>query len=175
MEEQQQPHAASEPSAADDSQELTSARAEAVDNLAGWKRANADYANLKKDMERMREEFTKFACGSLVAELLPVLDSFRKAAAGLPTGADGGPPDVAQLQQWVGGVDRIRQQLETVMKKAGVTAIEAAGAEFDPALHEAMMTRRQEGVASGQVVEVLETGYRLHDRVLRAAKVIVAE
>ena len=155
--------------------ELATARAEAADNLAGWKRANADYANLKKDMERMRGELIRFACGSLIAELLPVLDSFRKAAAGLPVGAEGRPPDVTQLQQWAGGVDRIRQQLEAVTKKAGVTAIEEVGVAFDPVLHEAVMARKQVGTDPGRVIEVYETGYKHHDRVLRAAKVIVSE
>jgi molecular chaperone GrpE len=155
--------------------DLVQARAEAADNLAGWKRANADYANLKKDMERMREELVKFACSSLVAELLPVLDSFRKAAAGLPVGDASRPPDVARFQQWAGGIDRIRQQLETAMKKAGVTAIGAVGDAFDPVLHEAVLTRKQLGTEAGQVIEVHETGYKLHDRILRAAKVIVSE
>lgn len=151
--------------------ELADTKAKADEYLSGWKRALADYANLQKAAERSREELSKFACAGLVGEMLPVLDGFRKAADHVPPAG----ADEASLRQWIEGVKLIEQQLETVLKKAGLTAIDGTGAAFDPSVHEAMMTRKEDGAGSGQVIEVLEAGYRLHDKVIRAAKVVVSE
>ncbi len=151
--------------------ELALFKARADEYLAGWKRALADYANLQKAAEKAREDLVKFACAGLVGNLLPVLEGFRKAAGQVPQpGAD-----EAALRQWIEGVRLIEQQLENVLKKAGLTAVAETGAAFDPVVHEAMMTRKQDGVEPGQVIEVLEAGYRLHDKVIRAAKVVVSE
>jgi molecular chaperone GrpE len=151
--------------------ELAVAKKQAEEYLNGWKRAMADYANLQKETLRFREEFAKFACAGLIGEMLPVVDAFKKALAAEPKPTEG---DTA-TRKWIDGVKNIRQQLEAALKKAGLTAIEEVGVAFDPAQHEAMMTRKQEDIGSGQVVEVLEPGYRLNDRVIRAAKVVVAE
>ena len=130
----------------------------------------ADYANLKKESERAQTEFAKFAAARLATELLPVLDGFRKAFA---------PPADGKEQQygksWADGVAAVRAQFESVMRNAGVTAIDAADVPFDPACHDAMMTEKRAGAASGAVIKVLEHGYKMHDRVLRPAKVVVAE
>ncbi len=176
MEEQQkdQNQTAAAP-AAPPEDELAKARAEAADYLAGWQRAKADYANLKKEMERAREELVKYACAGFISELLPVVDNFKKAAAHEPKFDATPPPDAGQLKQWAAGIGQIRQQIDTVLKKAGVTAIEETGIAFDPSIHEAMMTRKQEGAAPDLVIQVLEPGYKLHDKVLRPAKVIVSE
>ncbi len=151
--------------------ELAAAKAKADAYLAGWKRALADYANLQKAAEKSREDVVKFACAGLVGSLLPVLEGFRKAAGQVP------PPeaDAAALRQWIEGVKLIEQQLENALKKAGLTAIAETGAAFDPVVHEAMMTRKQDGAEAGKILEVLEAGYRLHDKVIRPAKVVVSE
>ena len=163
------------PPAAADSQapgdELAQAKAKADEYLAGWKRALADYANLQKAADKAREELSRFACAGLVGELLPVLDGFRKAADHAPAAG----ADEASLRQWIDGVKLVEQQLETVLKKAGLAAVAETGTAFDPTVHEAMMTRKQEGAEPGQVIEVLEAGYKLHDKVIRAAKVVVSE
>jgi len=160
---------APETAAAPPPDELAEARAKAEEYLAGWKRAMADYANLKKETEKQREEFFRYACAGLVSELLPVIDAFRKAAAAEPKPGD------ANAAGWIEGIGRIRQQLDGVMRKLGLKAIDATGIPFDPLYHEAMMTRKEEGAESGRVVQILEAGYQLHDKVLRAAKVTVAE
>jgi molecular chaperone GrpE len=147
--------------------ELAEAKALADEHLHGWKRAMADYANLKKETEAARADVHKFACVSLAAELLPVLDSFRKASQEKPE-------DSSKLAQWADGIARIRDQFESIMRKAGVEAIDKTGVPFDPNIHEAMSTKSVEGVPPDQVVEVLIPGYRMHDRVIRAAKVVVS-
>lgn len=151
--------------------ELSVSKARADEYLAGWKRALADYANLQKAATKSREDLVKFACANIVGDLLPVLEGFRQAADHLPPAG----ADEAALRQWIDGVKLIEQQLENVLKKAGLTPVAETGAPFDPVVHEAMMTRKQDGAEPGQVLEILQAGYRLHDKVIRPAKVVVSE
>lgn len=136
--------------------------------LEGWKRAMADYANLKRDTERLREEFAKYAAASLIAELLPVFDNLQQAVAAKPSSSEA-------AAQWVEGVGHIASRFDKALRDAGVSRIEDSGARFDPTLHEAMLIESHEALESGTVVRVLETGYALHDKVLRPAKVVIAE
>jgi molecular chaperone GrpE len=142
---------------------LVEAQAKAEEYLAGWKRATADYANLKRESERAREEFGKYAAAALVNELLPVYDNLRKALMQRPA------------DKWADGIAHVASQFEKTLRDSGVAAIEETGVPFDPVRHEAMLTETHEGVASGTVVKVLESGYLLHEKVLRPAKVTVAE
>jgi molecular chaperone GrpE len=181
MEDQQnnqaeEPVAQAEPATPESQDPLAISKAQADEYLAGWKRAMADYANLKKEAERGQGELAKYASGNMVTELLPVIDSFSKAMAQKPQFGDGVQVDPAKLVQWIDGVGHISDQLANVLSRAGVTAIDKAGIPFDPAVHEAMMNApADKDHPSGTVTKVLESGYKLHDRVLRAAKVIVAE
>ena len=149
--------------------ELAQAKAQAQEYLDGWKRAKADYANLQREADRARGELARFVAAGLVTELLPILDNFRKASGQKPAF------DAKQVEQWVNGIELIHTRFETVLKNAGVSAIDMEGVPFDPSSHEAMMSEKREGASPGSVLKVLEPGYRLHDRVLRPAKVIVAE
>lgn len=151
--------------------ELAVSKAKADEYLSGWKRALADYANLQKAAEKAREDLVKFACANMVGSLLPVMEGFRQAANHVPPAG----ADEAALRQWIDGVKLIEQQLESVLKKAGLTSVAETGTPFDPAVHEAMMSRKQDGAEPGLVVEILEAGYRLHDKVIRPAKVVVSE
>ncbi len=161
------------PAAADD--ELAKAKAQADEYMAGWKRAMADYANLKKDMERDRSELAKYAAAGLVEKLLPTVESLRKAADQKPV-ADGQPLDETRVKQWIDGIGHVRAQLESALASAGVAAIDKAGVPFDPAMHDAMMMQKAEGGhPPGTVAKVLEPGWKLHDRVIRPAKVVVTE
>jgi molecular chaperone GrpE len=155
---------------------LAAANAKADEYLAGWKRAAADYANLQKDMARQREEMAKYACGNLLMGLLPALDGFRDATAHAPSPNADGSYDSGAVAKWMAGMGLVRGNFETVLRNAGVTAIDETGVTFDPSCHEAvMMEKPEKPELSGQVLKVLQAGYRLHDRVLRAAKVVVAE
>jgi molecular chaperone GrpE len=168
--------AQAEPAAAEPQDELAVAKAQAEEYLAGWKRAMADYANLKKEAERGQGEIAKYACGNIVTELLPVTDSFAKAMAQRPHFGDGVQVDPAKITLWMDGVGHISDQLAKTLSRAGVTAIDKADVPFNPEIHEAMMNAPADAEhPSGTVTKVLEAGYKLHDRVLRPAKVIVAE
>lgn len=159
------PQPAPEAPAADDLQKKCD------EYLAGWKRAMADYANLKKDMERERADLAKYAVAGFVGKLLPTIESFRKAAEQLPAE----PYDAAKTKQWIDGVGHIRSQLDAAIASAGVAPIDQDGVPFDPNFHDAMMMEKREGSAPGTVLKVLEPGWKLHDRVIRPAKVVVAE
>ncbi len=155
-----------EPAASPLQQELEAARAEAASNLDGWKRAKADYLNLKRDAERERVELAKFANLAFIIDLLPVLDNFSRAMQHLP-------PPAAQTE-WVQGVQSIRKQLQDALSGMGVQEVGAEGT-FNPELHEAVATEAHEGIASGTVIEVIQSGYTLHGRLIRPAKVKAAK
>ena len=144
--------------------------------LEGWKRALADYDNLKKANERDRADQVHYAVGDFVRTLLPVMDSWSKAEAHRPAPKDDGSHDAAACNQWMEGMSHVRKQFESALAKAGVMPINEVNVLFDPNLHEAMMMQpAPEGVAPHTVLQILEPGVKLHDRVLKPAKVTVAE
>lgn len=172
----QQTNPAAEPAATPEPahDELSVAKAQAEENMAGWKRAMADYANLKKETERVTADLAKYAVAGFVERLLPTVESLRKAADQRPYNA-GEPLDETRVKQWIDGIGHVRSQLESALASAGVTAIDKADVPFNPAEHDAMMMEKKDGVAAGTVLKVLEPGCKLHDRVIRPAKVVVAE
>ena len=148
--------------------------AKCAEYKSGWLRATADYANLKKEMEQQRLDMSKYASAGMINELLPIIDNLRKAAAHEPQPAEGAElsPDV---KQWAEGIKAVRQQFDSVLVKVGVEFIDKAEVEFDPNIHEAVMTKEVEGVEAGQVVEILEAGCKLYDRVIKPARVAVSK
>jgi molecular chaperone GrpE len=163
------------PAAEPQQDELAKAKAEAEEYLSGWKRAMADYANLKKDMERQRDELSKYVLAGFIEKLLPTVDSLNKAVEQQPQLKEGEPVDVNKVTQWISGVGYTRSQIDMVLGAAGITPIKDQDVPFDPSLHEAMMAEKHAKAAPGTVIKVLQTGYKMHDRVLRPAKVVVAE
>lgn len=161
--------------AAPEETELDRARREAAEYLDGWKRATADYANLKKDMGRQNEELSKYILAGFLEKFLPSVESFNKAVEQQPKIKEGEPVDLKQMEKWIEGVGFIRTQIEIALSAAGVVPIKEAGVSFDPVLHEAMMVEKNDQSEPGLVLKILEPGYKLYDRVLRPAKVIVAE
>jgi len=141
---------------------LTEARAKAEANLAGWQRAQADFINYKKRSEQEKQELGKFANSVLILNLLPVLDDFERAFSSLP-------PKTAKLS-WVDGIKLIERKLWAVLQAQGVSPIKALGEPFDPTLHEAV---RQDKGKEGIVIEEIQKGYMLEDRVIRPAMVVV--
>ena len=132
--------------------------------LANWQRAEADLANLRRRTEQERAELARFANASLIAKLLPIVDDFDRAIEAMP--------QKEGLESWIEGVKLIDHKLRSLLEQEGVTAIEALGREFDPHVHEAVLREDGEGDVD-VVVEELQKGYRLHDRVLRPAMVKV--
>lgn len=139
---------------------------EAAEHYDRYLRALADFENYRRRVQREREEWTRLAQERLLRDLLPVLDNFDRA---LQT-----EPDRGQLQGFVAGIELIRRELLKVLERIGVTPFSAVGEPFDPQRHEAVMRVETVEVPSQTVVEEIERGYLLGDRVLRPARVKVA-
>jgi len=139
----------------------------AEENLQGWQRAKADYQNLVRRQAQESENHAKFANEQLVLEILPLLDNFNHALNHLPS-------ELAD-NNWVKGVMFIKNQLENILESQGVKAIECDGQEFDPAKHEAVAKEKaKDPKKKNRILEVLQTGYMMKDKVIRAARVKVA-
>ena len=143
-------------------QALAEEKAKAEANLANWQRSQADFINYKRRSEQEKEEIGKFANSILMLSLLPILDDLERAF-------DSIPPHLAQLT-WVDGIRLIERKLQSSLEAQGLSPIKAIGEPFDPNLHEATMYRKGE---EGMVIEELQKGYMLHDRVIRPAMVVV--
>ncbi len=141
---------------------LAEEKAKAEANLANWQRAQADFINYKRRSEQEREEVSKFANAMLMINLLPILDDLERAFTSIP-------PRIAKLS-WVDGVRLIERKLQASLEALGLSPIKAVGEPFDPKLHEAAMHGKgKEGI----VIEELQKGYKLHDRVIRPAMVVI--
>jgi molecular chaperone GrpE len=141
---------------------LAEAEAKAEANLAGWQRAQADFINYKKRAEQEKQELGKFANSVLILSLLPVLDDFERAFSSIP-------PKM-EKQSWLEGIKLIERKLWAVLEAQGLSPIKALGEPFDPTLHEAV---RQDKGQEGIVIEEIQKGYLLEDRVIRPSKVVV--
>jgi len=132
-------------------------------------RTAADLDNYKKRAAREKQEAIKHANESLLGKLIPVLDNFEMAlAAASSTNAE----SADSLQQ---GVSMIQQQLKQALADASLEEINATGQPFDPNYHEAVSQQESTEVPEGHVLQQLRKGYKLRDRLLRPATVIVAK
>ena len=143
-------------------QALAEEKKKAEANLANWQRAQADFINYKRRSEQEKEEIGKFANTILMLNLLPILDDLERAFTSIP-------PQIARLT-WVDGIKLIERKLQASLEAQGLSQIKALGEPFDPRFHEAAMHGKgKEGI----VVEELQKGYMLHDRVIRPTMVVV--
>ncbi len=143
---------------------LTALQRERDEYLALAQRAQADFENYRKRAAREAAAATQRAKSGLVGELLPVVDNLERA---LGSAAEG-------EEHLAAGVKLVHSELVSVLNRNGVEQFDPAGEKFDPAVHEALSTREQEGSDSGVVLDVVEKGYRLNGNVLRPARVVVS-
>ena len=160
---------AAEPLSPEQIEELKSRAAKADENWERLLRVTADLENFKKRAARERQEAVKFANEGLIQKLVGVLDNFEMALAA----AQNNP--AAEAQSVRDGVAMIQQQLKTVLTDAGVEEVDATGKTFDPNLHEAVSQQETAAAPEGQVVQQLRKGYKLRERLIRPATVIVAK
>ncbi len=143
-------------------QALAEEKKKAEANLANWQRAQADFINYKRRSEQEKEEIGKFANTMLMLNLLPILDDLERAFTSTP-------PQMAKLT-WLDGIRLIERKLRASLEAQGLSQIKALGEPFDPKFHEAAMHGKgKEGI----VIEELQKGYMLHDRVIRPTMVVV--
>ncbi len=169
---------------------LVEAEAKRDEYLDLLQRVQADFENYRKRAARDQERLVALAHERLVRELLPVLDDLERAAqppvrdsgpregvwgnrVEVPPAIEGQPDPLSQLDALREGVQLVQKALRQALAKEGLAEIPTAGA-FDPHVHEALLTQPSADSEPGSVLEVVQRGYRLGDKVVRPARVIVA-
>lgn len=128
-------------------------------------RARADFSNFRRRTQQEQEEQAKFATALLVAEFLPILDNFERALETIP--------GELRFFSWLQGVDLVHQMARNVLEKRGLEPIDTHEKPFDPNYHEVVMREGEDDGSDVVVLEELQKGYVMHDRVLRPSLVKV--
>ena len=131
------------------------------------RRARADFANYKRRTDVERAEQAQNARAEVLLRFLPVLDDFQRAVQA--------PPSDSSVRDWVQGVLLIERKLRAIVEAEGLQRIEAEGAEFNPWEHEAVSYQASPELEDGKILFVFREGYRLGERVIRPAQVVVAK
>ncbi|HEY5752268.1 MAG TPA: nucleotide exchange factor GrpE [Chthoniobacterales bacterium] len=129
-------------------------------------RTQADFENFRKRAAREKEDAAKYANTSFLERLIPVLDNFELGLAAARTDATS--------SAILAGMEMVLKQMQDFLSESGVQAIDAAGQVFDPHLHEALASEPSDDVEEGKVLRQIRKGYRLRDRLIRAANVVVS-
>ena len=145
--------------------ELRAARDEVEANFARYQRLAADFENYKRRTRQELADRTQYANEELLRKLLPILDNLRRALDHAPEGID---------RNWFDGLRMVVRQFEDTLQAQGVSPISAVGEKFDPSQHEAIAREETDEHEEGTIVEEMQPGYRLHERVLRPTLVKVA-
>jgi molecular chaperone GrpE len=150
-------------------EELKARAARADENWDRLLRTTADFENFKKRAARERIEIAQATSAAHIQRLLPVLDHFEMAQAAAQNAGDD------KLTSLQAGVAMVQQQLKTILTESGLEEIDAAGKPFDPALHEAVSQQETAAIPEGHVIQQLRKGYKIRERLLRPATVVVAK
>jgi molecular chaperone GrpE len=145
---------------------LEKAEGQAEDLRDKWMRARADLANYRRRAEQEREEVAKFGTVLLLSRILPIIDDLERALQTVPREMMG--------FTWLNGIVLIQRKLQAILEVEGVREIVTEGVNFDPNLHEAVLYQESSEHGEGYILEELQKGYLLHDRILRPALVKVA-
>jgi molecular chaperone GrpE len=141
---------------------LAYTKQKADEYLDSWKRAQADFLNYKRRTEQEKREMGIYANTQLILALLPVLDDFERAFNSIS--------HKHAKTDWMDGIRLVEKKLKTVLEAQGLSPIKAVGETFDPNLHEALMhTKGEDGI----VVQEMQKGYKLNDKVIRPSQVAV--
>jgi len=148
------------------SQKLDELRETNDHNVDATQRAQAELANYRKRSDEERITHQQYANSRLIIRLLPIVDELEMA---LNLCEDNDSND-----SWVDGVRLIHRKVTQLLESEGLDKIESIGEAFDPLQHEAVSTAESEEVEAGYIVEVLRNGYKLHERIIQPAQVVVA-
>jgi molecular chaperone GrpE len=142
-------------------------KAQAAENLDGWQRARAEFANYKRRVEAERAELTASAGAEALKRVLPAVDDFERAMQTLP--------DDLKDHPWISGVVMVQRKLNAALEQTGITPLVInPGDAFDPNIHEAITHEDSDQFGSEQIIGEVQRGYKIGDRVLRPAMVRVA-
>jgi molecular chaperone GrpE len=146
--------------------ELGGMTLKAEEYLDGWQRARAEFANYKKRVLRENTDIRQMARGEVIKLYLDIADDLERALQEKPESGEEGT--------WADGIEIIFQKLRTRLEAEGIKPMNPLGEEFDPNIHEALMKEESAEYESGQIIEVMQEGYWIGEKVLRPALVRVA-
>jgi molecular chaperone GrpE len=129
-------------------------------------RKTAEFDNFRKRVDRDRKDMIEWASADVINDVLAIADDFDRALAA---------PAPPEANAYKAGLELIQRQLAEMLKKRGVTTVDALGADFDPHLHQAVAYEEVPGAREGEVVDVMAKGYKLGEKLLRPALVKVAK
>jgi molecular chaperone GrpE len=158
---------ATSPAQLENADELRKKATERDEFLGLLQHVRADFANYQKRVQKEMEGTRRYATQSFVTDLLPVVDNLERAVQAAGSGA--GPNGLLD------GIRLVHQQFQGILARHGVQPIAADGLAFDPSAHEAVLEQPSADKPARTILQVLEKGYTLHDRVIRPAKVIVSK
>jgi len=134
--------------------------------LEGWQRERADFQNFRKRIERDQEVSKQMITANVIKRFLPIIDDMDRAMKNCPT--------CEEAVAWTDGIELIHRKLQTILESESVVEIEAEGQFFDPQFHEAISHEECDDLESGKIIDVIQKGYMIGDRVIRPALVRVA-
>lgn len=147
--------------------ELSACKKQAAEYLEGWQRAKADLINFKREAEEKRREHVRYAAEDIISQCIPILDSFDMAFRNKEAWEQA-------PENWRRGVEYIQQQFLSMLRDNGVIPVSPEGELFDPAQHDSAGTKSVDSPEhEGIILSVVQRGYKLHDKLIRAPKVIV--
>lgn len=154
---------------AEDAEEKATEEASAEEQESErYMRLMAEFQNFKRRAAKEKTDIHAFANERIVSDLLPVLDNFERAL-----GQEAEASENEELKNYAKGMELIFEQLKAALEKAGVKEIEALGEDFDPNVHNAVMTEQTDEYEDGKISKVMQKGYKLNDRVVRPSMVAV--
>jgi molecular chaperone GrpE len=135
--------------------------------LDGWQRERAEFTNFKKRKERESQQLQHNITGNITRKYLEIIDDLERALQNQPEEGEGA--------SWAEGIELVYRKFKTALESEGVVPMQVEGQQFDPNLHEAISQEPSEEFESGQIIEVLRSGYMIGERVLRPASVRIAQ
>jgi molecular chaperone GrpE len=148
-------------------EEILTLQQQSGEYLDGWQRERAEFTNYKKRTDRERQQLQENISGNIVRKYLEIIDDLERALQNKPTNDDGAT--------WAEGIELVYRKFLTAVEAEGVVPMAVANQQFDPNLHEAISQEPNDDFESGQIIEVVRSGYMLGDRVLRPATVRIAQ
>jgi len=141
---------------------------EAEEYKQGWQRALADYTNLQKETKNKMAEWVQMSEKQILEEFIPVYDNFKAAYRSKKT--EGWSKE---QENWVTGIQYIMKQFGDILKAHNIEEIKTIGEKFDPKVHEAIGEEETESGKTGEIIKEIDGGYKMGDRVIKAAKVVI--
>lgn len=153
-----------------DLSELDAAKSLAEKNKNDFLYLRAEFDNYRRNMIKERSDLVKFGSERLLIEILGILDNFERALE-----AKASLVLTDNLSNYIKGIEMTYQELKTVLTKFGISEVPAQGQPFDPLVHEALGSEETDSVSPGHIFRVFKKPYKLHDRIIRPAQVVVAK